>query len=282
MWLNGTQPVAEAGPSTPVQLSGLSVVPEAGDRLYAMADPQKARELAEERFRKKRESERAERQKVTLENLFSTLKAGEVKELRLVLKTDVKGSLEVLKKSITDLSTGEVKVKILHSGVGGISQDDVLLADASMGIVVGFQVISDARARTVADERRVDIRTYQVIYELIDDIKKAMEERLAPTRREQVKGHMKIQQVFRASKIGNIAGCRVSDGTISRTDKVRLVRDGRIIYTGDISSLKRFKDDVREVKDGFECGLKIAGYEDIKEGDVIEAYSIVEEKRLLD
>jgi translation initiation factor IF-2 len=281
MWLNGIQPITEASPSTPVQLSGLSVMPEAGDRLYAMSDAQAARQIAEDRLRRVRESERAERQIVTLENLFTHLSQAEVKELKLVLKADVKGSLEVLKKSITDLSTEEVKVKILHSGVGGISQEDVVLADASSAIVVGFQVLADDRARALAEERRVEIRHYQVIYELIDEIRKAMEDRLAPKRREQVKGHLKIQRVFRASKIGNIAGCRVTDGIIARTDRVRLVREGRVIYTGDITSLKRQKDDVREVKEGFECGIKIANYEDIKEDDVIEAFAIVEEKSRL-
>jgi translation initiation factor IF-2 len=279
MWLNGVTAIDEAPPSTPLQVSGLSIVPNAGDRLYAMADSQAARAIAEERERHERETGRAERQKVTVENIFDRLKAGETKELRVVLKADVKGSLEVLRKSLTDLSTSEVKLKILHSAVGGISQDDVDLADASQGIVVGFQVVADERARAAAEERGVEIRTYQVIYDLLDEAKKLMEGQLAPTRREQVKGHLRIQQVFKASKIGNIAGCRVTDGTITRTDKIRLSRDGRVVYTGEISSLKRLKDDVREVKEGFECGLKIANFDDIKEGDVIETYELVEKAR---
>jgi len=281
MWFNGTDPITEAPPSTPVQISGLSLVPEAGERFYVFSESQEARKLADSRVRKMRELDRADRQKITLENLFTQLEASEVKELRLVLKTDVKGSLEVLKRSLDELSTDEVKIKILHSAVGGISQEDVDLASASQGIVVGFQVVADDRARSIAEEQKVEIRNYKVIYELLDDMKKALEDRLAPTRREQVMSHLRIQQIFRASKIGNIAGCRVTDGTITRSDKVRLIREGRIIYTGDISSLKRMKDDVREVKEGFECGIKIANYEDIKEGDVIESFSIVEEKRNL-
>jgi len=281
MWFNGIQAVTEALPSTPVQISGLSEVPDAGDRLYVLPDIGQARQLAEDRLRKKREATRAERDVITLENLFTHLEREEVKELRLVLKADVKGSLEVLKKSVGELSTEAIKVKILHSGVGGISQDDILLADASKAIVVGFHVTADERARAVAEECRIEIRTYEVIYELLDEIRQAMEDRLAPKRREQVKGHLRVQQIYRASKVGNIAGCRVTSGTVARTDKIRLVRDGRVVYTGEISSLKRHKDDVREVREGFECGLKIANYEDIKEGDVIEAYSIVEEKSRL-
>ncbi len=281
MWFNGIQSVTEALPSTPVQISGLSDVPEAGDRLYVLSNIAQARQFAEERLRKKRDSARSERQMITLENLFTHLEASETKELRLVLKADVKGSLEVLKKSVNELSTEAIKVKILHTAVGGISQDDILLADASQAIVVGFHVAADERARAAADECKVEIRTYQLIYELLDEIRQAMEDRLAPKRREQIRGHLRIQQIYRASKIGNIAGCRVTAGTITRTDKIRLVREGRVIYTGDIGSLKRLKDDVREVRDGFECGLKIANYEDIKEGDVIEAFAIVEEKSRL-
>jgi translation initiation factor IF-2 len=281
MWLNGVQQISEASPSTPVQISGLSEVPEVGDKLYVMSDSQAARKIAEERHRKRRETDRAERQKVTLENLFESIEAGAVKELRIVLKADVMGSLEVLKKALPDLGTEEVKVKVLHSGVGGISQDDVELAVASKGVVVGFQVVPDERARALAEDKSVEIRIYQVIYELLDEVRKALEDKLAPTRREQVKGHLVIQQIFRASKVGAIAGCRVTDGTVARTDKIRLIRDGRIIFTGELSSLRRVKDDVREVKEGFECGLKIANYEDIKEGDVVESFAIVEEKRSL-
>ena len=281
MWLNGDQPVQEVPPGTPVQVAGLGEVPGAGDRFYIVSDAMKAREIAENRKLRKRDSEMVRQGPMSLDDLLKRTDKTQSKVVKLILKADVAGSLEVLKKSLTDLSTPEVKVNLLHAAVGGISQTDVSLAETEGALVIGFHVISDERARVLADERHVEVRTYQIIYELIDDIKKAMEGQLAPTRREQVKGHLLIQQVYKASKIGNIAGCRVTDGTITRTDKIRLARDGRVIYTGEFTSLKRFKDDVRDVREGFECGVKIANYEDIKEGDVIESYAIVEEKRIL-
>jgi translation initiation factor IF-2 len=281
--LNGVTPVEEAGASMPVKVIGLSDVPGAGDKLYVWDNPQQARQIAEERLDKRREAERIERQKatVTLENIFKHLEKGETKEVRLILKADVRGSIEAIRKSLEGLSTEEVKIRILHAGVGAINQEDISLAAASDAIVLGFTVIADERARALAEESRVEIRLYRVIYELLDDIKAAMEARLTPEKTEVVHGHAEIRKVYKASKIGNIAGCMVTDGFVARSDQVRLVREGRVIYTGQLSSLKRFKDDVKEVKEGFECGMRIANYEDIKEGDVVESFAIVEKPRNL-
>ena len=277
--VNGNEQVSEAGPSTPVRITGLNLVPEAGDKLIEVKDPQDGREIADARLRLKRESERAARQKVSLENLFDQLDKGDVDELRLVLKGDTKGSIAALQQSLQGLATDEIGVRILHSGVGAISQDDIGLADASDAVVIGFHVTADDRARSLAEERKVEIRTYDVIYKAIEDVRNAMAARLAPDREERINGHAEIRQTYRASKIGTIAGCMVLDGVIRRGDQVRLARDGKIVHTGTLSSLKRFKDDAKEVKEGFECGMKLAGYDDIKEGDVIEAFAIVEKVR---
>lgn len=279
--INGIQPAEEAGPSTPVRLTGLNEVPNAGDKLYAVTDVADARSIAEERQRIRRVTERAGRREVTLENLFAELEEAELQEVRLVVKADAQGSLAALTQSLEELSTDEVKVRILHHGVGAISQDDIGLADASDAIVLGFHVSADGRARSLAEERGVDIRMYTVIYQAIDEVREAMASRLSPEREEKVRSHSEIREVFKASKIGAIAGCIVSDGVVSRNDHIRLIRDGRIVYTGTLGSLKRFKDDVKEVKEGFECGIKIGGYDDIKQGDVIESFVIVETPRTL-
>ncbi len=286
MVVNGDETTETAGPSTPVQITGLNAAPAAGERLYAVEDANKARDIAEEREREAREEERARRQQkpVTLETLFDEIqqKTEEtVQTLGLILKADVQGSSEALRSSLENLSTDEVKVQILHSGVGGVTQDDVSLADASGAIVIGFHVGADERARALAEDRGVEIRIYQIIYEAIADVKAAMESRLRPEFEEEIRGHAEIRQVYRASKIGNIAGCFVTDGTIQRSDKVRLLREGRIVYTGDLGSLKRFKDDVKEVREGFECGIKIAKFDDIKEGDSIEAFHLIEKRRTI-
>ena len=282
LWLNGIKPVKEAGPATPVKITGLNLVPEAGEKFYVFEDTQQARSIAESRERKQRELDRAGRQQITQENILSTLTSkGKVEEVRVILKTDVRGSLEALGTEIESLSTPEVKVKILHKGVGAISQADVGLAHASQAMVIGFSVTADERARGLADEKKVEIRVYDIIYKAVDDIRLAMQDRLAPQLHEEVRGHAEIRQIYKASKVGNIAGCIVTDGVIGRNDKVRLVRDGRIVTTGTLSSLKRFKDDAREVKESFECGIKISDYNDIKVGDVVEAFTIVERARKL-
>ena len=276
--INGGDVIDSAGPATPVEITGLSEVPEAGDTLLGVSNPQDARELADARQRLKREKERAGRQSVSLETIFEDQG---VEELRLILKGDAKGSVAALQQALEQLSTDEVQVRILHSGVGAVSLDDIQLADASGAVVIGFHVTADERARQLADERDVEIRVYDIIYKAIEEIRDAMAAQLEPDREEKVQGHAEIRQIYKASKIGTIAGCFVTDGLIRRTDQVRLLRDGRIVYKGQLSSLKRFKDDAKEVREGFECGLKIAGYDDIKEGDVVEAFNIVETPRTL-
>jgi translation initiation factor IF-2 len=269
----------EAGPATPIEIYGLPDVPEAGDDFVVLKDAEKARMIAEDRARRKRLASLVARQHVTLENLYSRIAEGNVQELPIVLKADVKGSIEVLQNSINEISTKEVKIRILHSGVGGISQSDVLLADASDAIIIGFHVVPEDAARQLAEEKGVDIRLYEVIYEVINDLKKALSGMLAPEKKEVVMGHAQIRNVFKVSKVGNVAGCFVVDGKIVRSAAVRLVRESVVIYTGKMASLRRFKEDVREVRDGFECGIKIEGYDDIKAGDVIEAFEVQEVAR---
>jgi translation initiation factor IF-2 len=266
--------VLEAGPSTPVEVVGLPEAPEAGDRFYAVSDLNKAKSIAEERGRRARETALRERAHITLENLFSRIAEGKAKEVRVILKADVKGSAEVLIKALQDLSTGEIKVRVLHQGIGGVTESDVLLADASDAMIIAFNVVPDDRARELARDKGVDVRVYQVIYHLMEELKAAMEGMLEPEEKEVVTAHLEIRQVFNISRVGTIAGCFVKSGTIARPDNIRLVRNGAIVYTGKMESLKRFKEDVREVKEGFECGVKIAGYDDLKNGDVIESFRI--------
>lgn len=281
LWLNGTTPVTEAGPATPVQMSGLSAIPDAGDRFYVFEDIQKARQIAEERSSHRRDRDRARSQKVSLESIFEKLD-DEDKELRLVLKADVKGTLQALDSTLEEVGTDEVSVRVIHSGVGAVGQDDVTLADASGAVVLAFNVPVDERARSSADEKQVEIRQYKVIYEAVDDVRLALADKLSPILKEVNQGIVEIRQIYKASKIGNIAGCVVTKGSIFRDSKIRLSRGGKILHTGRLESLKRFKDDVKEAKEGYECGLKIAGFEDIQEGDTVEAYKIVKEKRTLE
>jgi len=271
----------ETGPATPVSISDFSSVPEAGDKFYAVRDIQKAREIAEERQRKARETSLAKHQHVTLDNLYFKIAEGNVKELKIILKADYKGSVEVLKKALNGLSTDEVKVKILHSAVGGITESDVLLADASDALIIGFYVTAEDRARTLAEEKGVEIRLYKVIYDATNEIKAAMEGMLEPETKEVVIGQIEIRQVYHISKTGNVAGCYVKTGKITRNSFVRLIRENIIIYDGKLESLKVVKDDAKEVKAGFECGIKIANFNDIKVGDIIEAYEVQKIARTL-
>ncbi len=272
------KPLAEAGPATPVQVIGLDELPEAGANFYVLDDLSKAKEIAGQRQQRRRLEALAARPAHTkLEDLF---KAG-AKEVRIVLKTDVKGSAEVLQKAIPDLSADEVKVKLLHAAVGGVTESDVLLADASDAIIIGFNVVADEKAKAVAEQKGVDIRTYRVIYQITDDIKKAMEGLLEPEEREVTVGMLEIRKTFHASQIGTIAGCMVTKGKVERTNKIKLIRDGVIVHVGDIASLKRFKDDAKEVREGFECGVTIKGYNDVKEGDKIEAFAVEKVARTL-
>jgi len=271
-----------AGPATPLSISGLSDLPEPGDRLYVVKDIATAKDIATQRIRRHRETELSERNPVTLENLFSTLADQQVKELRIVLKSDVKGSEEVLRKALIDLSIGEIKVVVLHSGVGSITEADVQLADASSAIIIGFHVHADERARSLAEERKVDIRTYQVIYKAIEEVRAAMEGLLEPEQREVVTGQVEVRDIFKISRVGTIAGCYMKSGKVKRSSRIRVFREGKTVYEGTLDSLKRFKDDAREVDEGHECGVKIKNFDDVKVGDILEAFEIESIKRTLD
>ena len=266
----------EAGPSMPVEVIGLSEPPEAGDAFYVMNDLSEARKIAERRASERRAANLSSRAHVTLENLSEQIRAGATKELALIVKADVQGSLQVLEKSLGNITGQGVRTRIVRAGIGGINESDILLADASNAIVLGFSVTADGSARSLAGARGVEIRTYRIIYEIIDDVKKALEGLLAPQRKEVVQGHLEVRKVFSISRAGNVAGCFVLDGFITRSSKVRLVRGGTVVYEGGLGGLRREKDDIREVKAGFECGVKLANYEDVKNGDVIEAYEIQE------
>jgi translation initiation factor IF-2 len=274
--------ITEAGPSSPVEVIGLGGVPTPGDKFYALEDANQAREIAEERSDTDREGEIAQRRKVTLENLFDTIQEGNVKELAVILKADVQGSVDVLKNLLTEELSKEVKVQLLHAAVGGITESDVLLAEASNAIIIGFSVVPDETARKLAETQGVEIRTYRIIYEVTDDIRKALTGMLSPTKQDQVLGHAEIRQVIKVSRVGNIGGCIVSDGVLQRSNKYRLIREGTVVVENlTLESLKRFKEDVKEVRGGLECGIKLAGYDDIKIGDRLEAYKTVDVARTL-
>jgi translation initiation factor IF-2 len=262
----------KAGPSVPVEITGLSEAPNAGDVFNAVEDERMARELAEQRREEMQKAEAAPQRKVSLEDLFSQLQEGEIKELAVIVKADVQGSVEAVKSSLEKLSNEEVRVRVIHGGVGAINESDVMLAGTSNAIIVGFNVRPDAAARDSAARNKVDMRMYRVIYECIDEIEAAMKGMLAPKFKEALLGHCEVRQTFKASKVGTIAGCYVTDGKILRNASARIVRDGIVVFEGELSSLKRFKDDVKEVASGYECGITFEKFNDIKEGDVIEAY----------
>ncbi|HET6789274.1 MAG TPA: translation initiation factor IF-2, partial [Aquabacterium sp.] len=271
----------EAGPSIPVEIQGLTEVPGAGDEFMVLADERRAREIATFRQGKYRDVKLAKQQAAKLENMFENMGQGDVQTLGLIIKADVQGSQEALATSLLKLSTPEVKVQIVHAAVGGISESDVNLSIASKAVIIGFNTRADAGARKLAENNGVDIRYYNIIYDAVDDVKAAMSGMLAPEQREEVIGSAEIRQVFVASKIGTIAGCMVTSGVVRRTAKLRLLRDNIVIYTGELEGLKRFKDDAKEVREGFECGLSIKNYNDIKEGDTLEFFEIKEVARTL-
>jgi translation initiation factor IF-2 len=273
--------VKSAGPSIPVEILGLTEVPQAGDEFMVLSDERRAREIATYRAGKFRNTKLAKQQAAKLENMFAEMTAGEVKTLPIILKADVQGSQEALAQSLLKLSTDEVKVQLVYAGVGGISESDINLAIASKAVVIGFNVRADANARKLAESNDVDIRYYNIIYDAVDDLKAAMSGMLAPEQREEVIGTAEIRTVFVASKIGTVAGCYVTSGVVRRDARFRLLRDNVVIYTGELESLKRMKDDVREVKEGFECGIKLKNYNDIKEGDQLEFFEIKEIARTL-
>ncbi|OHC01712.1 MAG: translation initiation factor IF-2 [Planctomycetes bacterium RIFCSPLOWO2_12_FULL_40_19] len=273
--------IKEAVPSTPVAISGLSTCPEAGDKFYVIKDIQKAREIASKRERKIREVTLSGQQHITLENLYKKIEEGHIKEIKIILKADFKGSVEVLKKSLEKISNKEVRTRILHSGVGGITETDILLADASDAVVIGFHVVPEDKAKTLAEACGVDVRLYKVIYDAINDIKAALEGMLTPDKVEHTLGSVEVRKIFKVSKVGNIAGCYVKSGKILRNSMVRLIRDSVVLYDGKIATLRIVKEDSKEVRAGYECGIKIAGFDDIKVGDVIESYEIKHVARTL-
>jgi translation initiation factor IF-2 len=275
------KPINEAGPSIPVEIQGLSDVPAAGDEALVLGDERKAREIALFRQGKFRDVKLAKQQAAKLESMFEQMGEGEVKVLPLIIKADVQGSQEALVQSLTKLSTAEVRVQVIHSAVGGISETDVNLAQASKGVIIGFNVRADVGARKLAENFGVDIRYYTIIYEAVDEVKAALSGMLSPEKRENILGSVEIRQVFRGTKIGTIAGCMVTAGLVKRGASARLLRNNVVIWTGELESLKRFKDDAKEVKEGYECGLSLRGFNEIEEGDQLEIFEIQEVARKL-
>jgi translation initiation factor IF-2 len=276
-----SRPIDAAGPSIPVEIQGLSEVPNAGEEMATLADERKAREIALFRQGRFRDVKLAKQQAAKLENLFQHMGEGDKKVLSLVIKADVQGSQEALVHALTRLSTEEVKVGVVHAGVGGITESDVNLALAAKAVIVGFNTRADATARKLIESSGIEVRYYNIIYEAVDEIKAALSGMLAPEKREQVLGLVEVRQVFRISKVGAVAGCYVVDGLVRRNAQVRVLRDNVVIHTGEIDSLKRFKDDVREVKAGFECGMSLKSFSEIKEGDQFEVFEVLEVARTL-
>ncbi len=275
------QRIQTAGPSTPIQLIGFDGLPQAGDKLVCLDDEKKAREIAQQRQQIKREQEMRMVRHLTLDDISRRMALGEVVDLNLIIKGDVDGSIEALSGSLIKLSTDEVQVKIIHTGVGAISESDVLLASASDAIIIGFQVRPTANARKLAEKEQIDIRLFSVIYDAVDAIKDAMEGMLSPELNEKIVSTVEVREIFKVPGVGTVAGCMVTDGKIHRNTRIRLIRDGIVVFTGEIDALKRFKEDVREVASGYECGISIRNFNDIKVGDVIEGFEITETKRKL-
>jgi translation initiation factor IF-2 len=273
--------IKQAGPSIPVEILGLADVPNSGDEVIVLNDERKAREIALFRQGKFRDVKLAKQQAAKLENMFEQMAEGEVKSLPLVIKSDVQGSYEALATSLQKLSTDEVKVNIIHTGVGAITESDVNLCVASKAVLIGFNVRADAGARKLIESAGVDVRYYNIIYEAVDEVKAALGGMLSPEKKESAIGLVEIREVFRISKVGSVAGCYVLDGIIKRNSKIRLLRDDVVIFTGELDSLKRFKDDVKEVKANFECGLSLKNYNDIQVGDTLEVFEVVEVARTL-
>lgn len=271
--------VQEAGPSQPVEVIGFSEVPEAGDVMYAADQDKLSKQVVEERKDKQKADMLKKMTKVSLDDLFNQIADGQVKELNIIIKADVQGSVEAVKQSLEKLSDSEVRVKAIHCGVGAIKETDVMLASAANAIIIGFNVRPEAKAKSAAEREKVDIRLYRVIYKAIEDITSAMKGMLEPEFEEIVLGHVEVRQIFKVSNVGTIAGCYVTDGKITRNSMVRLLRDNVVVHEGKISSLKRFKDDAKEVAQGYECGVSLENYNDIKEGDVFESYIIQEKER---
>ena len=276
------QKVKIALPSMPVEILGLTGVPEAGDMFVSLGDEAKARQIADYRTEKRRETELTKSSRTSLEDFYQQAQAGEVQELRVIIKADVQGSAEAVRDALTRLSTDEVKLTVLHASVGGISESDVLLASASKGIIIGFNIRPEIKAAQLADREGIELRLYGIIYDVIADVRAAMEGMLAPTYKENPLGRAEVREVFSVSKIGMVAGCMVVEGGVTRGAQVRVVRDHVVVHTGRLSTLRRFKDDVREVSAGTECGASVENFQDVKVGDVLEVYELEEVARRLE
>jgi translation initiation factor IF-2 len=271
--------VKDAGPSTPVEITGLNEVPQAGDRFIVFEDEKTARQVGEVRAQRQLASQRNEKSRVTLDTLFEQMKEGEIKELNIILKADVQGSAEAVAASLNKIEVEGAKVKIIHTGVGAITESDIILATASNAIVIGFNVRPDVNAKRAAESENVDVRLHRIIYKAIEEIESAMKGMLDPEFEEKIIGQAEVRTTFKVSKVGTIAGSYVTEGKITRDSGIRLIREGVVIYEGEIDALKRFKDDVKEVATNYECGITIKNYNDLKEGDVIEAYVMEEIER---
>jgi translation initiation factor IF-2 len=271
----------EAGPSTPIEVLGLNGSPLAGDDFVVVDSESRAREVTDFRQRRRRETAASSAGRGTLEQMFSQIAAGVAKELPVVDKSDVQGSVEAITGSLAKLSTSEVSVRVLHSAVGGITESDVILAKATNAVIIGFNVRANPQARDLARRDGVEIRYYSIIYDVIDDIRNALSGLLAPSLREKFLGNAEIREVFNITRVGKVAGCRVTEGTVKRGAKVRLLRDNVVIHEGALKTLKRFKDEVREVQEGYECGMAFESYQDIQAGDVIECFEVEEVARAL-
>jgi translation initiation factor IF-2 len=263
-------------PSEPVEVIGFTGIPEAGDPFQVTENEKYAKQIGQKRQELKRFEESKNVKKVTLENLYDQIKEGELLELKVIIKADVQGSVEALQESLLKLSTSQIRLNVIHAGAGAVNKPDIILASASNAIIISFRVRPNTMAAELAKKEKVDIRKYSIIYDVIEDVRSAMEGMLAPELREEIIGNAEIRKVIKVPKIGNVAGCYVSNGRIERTANVRVIRDGIEVYSGKINSLRRFKDDEREVAAGFECGIKIENFDDIKEGDVVEAFVIHE------
>jgi translation initiation factor IF-2 len=271
--------VKEVGPSTPIEITGLNDVPQAGDQFIVFEDEKKARAIGEKRYQRYLESQRRESAKVSLDDLFSRIQEGEVKDLNVIIKADVQGSAEALAGSLRKIDVAGVKINIVHQGVGAITEGDVILASAANAIIIGFNVRPDGNARSMAEQEHVEMRLHRIIYNAIDEIESAMKGMLDPEFVEEITGQVEVRDVFKVSKVGTIAGCYVTEGKISRDAGVRIIRNGIVVYEGKLDTLRRFKDDVKEVATGYECGIKVEKFDDIKVEDVIEAFIMKEVER---
>jgi translation initiation factor IF-2 len=273
--------IKAAGPSTPISVLGLDGAPQAGDKFNVLEDEREAKQIAAKRSQLLREQTVRTQRHITLDEIGRRIALGDFKELNIILKGDVDGSVEALSDSFQKLTTDEIQVNIIHKGVGAITESDVLLASASDAIIIGFNVRPMGNARDLAEKEEIDIRVYSIIYDAINDLRDAMEGMLSPEMKEEITGTAEIRETFKISKIGTIAGCMITSGKVYRNSRIRLIRDGVVIYTGELSSLKRFKDDVKEVSKGYDCGMQVKNYNDIRESDILEAFQEVAVKKTL-